>query len=98
MYILYFKSCEYECQIVIIDVQAIYHIRYFLQKGKLASRSLLSEGRYFRGGSLLSGVLLTPVTFYRYFRRERERENNFREVLLNILVKSRIAYPLGTDH
>ena len=49
MYTLYFKSYEYECQIIIIDVQAIYHIRYFLQKGELASRSLLSEGRYFRG-------------------------------------------------
>ena len=78
MYTLYFKSYEYECQIIIIDVQAIYHIRYFLQKGELASRSLLSEGRYFRG-SMLSGFLLTPVTFYRYFlrERERERENNF---------------------
>ena len=34
---------------IIIDVQVIYHIRYFLQKGELASRSLLSEGRYFGG-------------------------------------------------
>ena len=58
---------------IIIDVQAIYHIRYFLQKGELASRSLLSEGRYF-GGIAAFGILLTPVTFYRYFRKERERE------------------------
>ena len=37
----------------------------FLQKGKLVLRSLLSEGRYFRGDLY---CLVTPVTFYRYFR------------------------------
>ena len=37
----------------------------FLQKGKLVLRSLLSEGRYFRGDRY---CLVTPVTFFRYFR------------------------------
>ena len=43
---------------------------YFLQKGKLVLRSLLSEGRYLGGGG--DGNfrdLLTPVTFYHYLRR-----------------------------
>ena len=43
---------------------------YFLQKGKLVLRSLLSEGRYLGGGgdgNILD--LLTPMTFYHYFRR-----------------------------
>ena len=48
--------------------QDIYHISYFLQKGKLVLRSLLSEGRYF-GGDGNFRDLLTPVTFYHYFRR-----------------------------
>ena len=49
---------------------------------------------------MLSGFLLTPVTFYRYFLREREKEREritFRVVLLNILVKSRIAYSLVSN-
>ena len=43
---------------------------YFLQKGKLVLRSLLSEGRYLGEGE--DGNfwdLLTPVTFYHYLRR-----------------------------
>ena len=40
----------------------------FLQKGKLVLRSLLSEGRYFRGDSHFRDSL-TSVTFYCYFRR-----------------------------
>ena len=49
-----------------ISVQDIYHTRYFLQKGKLVLRSqksLLSEGRYFRGDRYFRD-LLTPVIFY----------------------------------
>ena len=58
------------------------------------------RGSLFSGGSMLSGFLLTPVTFYRYFLREREKEREritFRVVLLNILVKSRIAYSLVSN-
>ena len=41
-------------------VCCIYNLRYFWEKGKLLLKSLLSEGRYFRG----------VVTFgIRYFRR-----------------------------
>ena len=42
----------------------------FLQKGKYLSvlKSLLSEDRYFRGDCYFRD-LLTPVTFYLYFRR-----------------------------
>jgi len=46
-----------------ISVQGIYHTRYFLQKGKLVLRSLLSEDRYFRGNRYFRD-LLTPVIFY----------------------------------
>ena len=58
-YILYPERYEYECQIIIIIVnkpqinvaflQDIYLIRFFffLQKGKLVLRPLLSEGRYY---------------------------------------------------
>lgn len=52
-------------RISVAFVQDIYHICYFLQKGKLVVGSLLSEGRYFPG----IWDLLTPVTFYHYFRR-----------------------------
>ena len=47
-------------------VQDIYHIRYFLLKGKLVLRSLLSEVRYFRGDHYF-GDLLRPI--YTYFWR-----------------------------
>ena len=40
---------------------------FFLQKGKLVLRSLLSEGRYFRGNRYFRD-LLTPVTLYPFFR------------------------------
>ena len=57
-------------------LQDIYLIRFFfLQKGKLVLRPLLSEGRYyyyllfFFGRGSLIWNLLTPVTFYRYFLR-----------------------------
>ena len=49
-------------RISVAFVQDIHHIRYFMQKGKLVLRSLLSEGRYyylFWGGSLLSGFANT---------------------------------------
>ena len=46
-----------------ISVQDIYHTRYFLQKGKFVLRSLLSEGSYFRGESLLSGFANTCNIF-----------------------------------
>ena len=46
-----------------ISVQDIYHTHYFLQREKLVLRSLLSEGRYFRGNSYFRD-LLTPVIFY----------------------------------
>ena len=54
--------------------QDIYHISYFLQKGKLVLRSLLSEGRYFGGGGWqLSGFANTCdnvslLSEVRYFR------------------------------
>ena len=51
-------------RISVAFVQDIY-ICYFLHKGKLVVGSLLSEGRYFPG----IWDLLTPVTFYHYFRR-----------------------------
>ena len=65
------------CQIIIISkprisvafVQDIYHyIHYFSQKGKLVLRSLLLEGRYFRGDPYFQD-LLTLATFHRYFQR-----------------------------
>ena len=67
MYIPYFKRYEQECKIIIINkpritvafVQDIYYIRYFFPEGKLVLRSLPSEGRYFRGGSLFSGFANT---------------------------------------
>ena len=59
-------------RISVAFVQDIHHIRYFMQKGKLVLRSLLSEGRYyylFLGGGVdrYFRDLLTPVTFYDYF-------------------------------
>ena len=54
MYILYFKSYKQECSIIIINISrisvAFFQDIYFLQKGKLVLRSLLSEGRYLGGG------------------------------------------------
>ena len=49
-------------RISVAFVQDIYHIHYFMQKGKLVLRSLLLKGRYFRGDSHFQD-LLTPVTF-----------------------------------
>ena len=71
----------------------------FFAKREISLEVSTFGGSLVSGGSLLLGFLLTPVTFYRYFRRERERENNFREVLLNILVKSSqwIAYSLVSN-
>ena len=85
MDILYLKSYEYECQIIIVKkprisvafVQDIYHIRYFLQKGKLNLRSLLSG-------------LLTPVTFYRYFRRLATFEGSLLGNFMDIPLSGRI--------
>ena len=49
-------------KIIITLKKYIYKFRYFQQEEKSLSKSLLSEGRYFWN-------LLTPVKFYRYFRR-----------------------------
>ena len=49
-------------KIIITLKKYIYNFRYFQQEEKSLSKSLLSEGRYFWN-------LLTPVKFYRYFRR-----------------------------
>ena len=51
-----------------VNDEDVYHIRYFLQKGKYVLRSLLSEGRYFRGHRYFRD-LITPVTFFRHFWR-----------------------------
>ena len=55
-------------RISVAFVQDIYHICYFLQKGKLVLRSLLLEGCYFQGDCYFQ-YLLTPMTFYHYFQR-----------------------------
>ena len=78
MYALYFKSCEWECQIIIINKpqisvalvhQIIYHIQYFCQKGKYFWALYFQRviRHYFRGYRYFRDSL-TPVTFYRYFR------------------------------
>ena len=48
--------------------QDIYHISYFLKKGKLVLRSLLSEGRYFGGGFANTCDILSLLSEVRYFR------------------------------
>ena len=79
MYILYFKSYKQECSIIIINISrisvAFFQDIYFLQKGKLVLRSLLSEGRYLAGGGgwQLSGFantcdILSLPSEVRYFR------------------------------
>ena len=79
MYILYFKSYKQECSIIIINISrisvAFFQDIYFLQKGKLVLRSLLSEGRYLGegGGWQLSGFantcdILSLPSEVRYFR------------------------------
>ena len=65
-------------------LEDIYHIRYFLQKGKFVLRFLLSEDRFFRG-DLYFRDLLTPVTFYRYFRRFASVEGSLLSELYGIL-------------
>ena len=58
------------------------------------------RGLYFRrvvifGGIAAFGIFANTCNILSLLSEgEGERENNFREVLLNILVKSRIAYPL----
>ena len=78
MYILYFKSYKQECSIIIINISrislAFFQDIYFLQKGKLVLRSLLSEGRYLGGGGWQhSGFantcdILSLLSKVRYFR------------------------------
>ena len=79
MYILYFKSYKQECSIIIINISrislAFFQDIYFLQKGKLVLRSLLSEGRYLGGGGgwQHSGFantcdILSLLSKVRYFR------------------------------
>ena len=79
MYILYFKSYKQECSVIIINISrisvAFFQDIYFLQKGKLVLRSLLSEGRYLGegGGWQLSGFantcdILSLPSEVRYFR------------------------------
>ena len=78
MYILYFKSYKQECSIIIINISrisvAFFQDIYFLQKGKLVLRSLLSEGRYLVGGGWQhSGFantcdILSLLSKVRYFR------------------------------
>ena len=64
-------------QIIIINKHRIWHLfrisiisfgYFFFQKGKFDLRSLLSKGRYFRGDRYFRD-LITPVIFYRCFRR-----------------------------
>ena len=50
-------------KISVAFVQDMHHICYFLQKEKLAFRSLLSESHYFSGDRYFQD-LLTPVTLF----------------------------------
>ena len=78
MHILYLKSYEYECQIIIIVINlgiCSGYLSYplYLQKGKLVLRSLLSGGSLFSGGTLLSGFantsdILSLLSEIPYFR------------------------------
>ena len=77
----------------------IYHIRFFLQKGKFVLRFLLSEDRYFQGDRYFRD-LLTPVTFYRYFRRFASVEGSLRYItrILLVLVNSVLKSLLCTAY
>ena len=56
-------------RISVAFVQNIYHIRFFFwQKGKLVLRSLLLEGRYFRGDRYFRRV----VTFGTVYTKNRK--------------------------
>lgn len=64
MFILYFKSCEWECQIIIIDiprigvafVQDVYHIHHIFAKSEISFEVSTFGGLLFLEGSLHSEV------------------------------------------
>ena len=70
----------------------------FFVKREISFEVSTFGGWLFPGGVAACGIFANTCDILSLLSEgEGERENNFREVLLNILVKSRIAYPLVSN-